>query len=157
MRSSSASASAKTVTARLPLLRSLGLALVLGMAASFTAHLHAKLATGPSSASEAGSPVLDRLQADLEAQRRALQDLQARTRAQVEARKAAVDLLEKQVRSLQADLDARRQADERATAEERARLSAASDAVSAAQGRVEQERQRLVAAAAERSRLAEQA
>jgi formylglycine-generating enzyme required for sulfatase activity len=100
---------------------------------------------------------VDRLRSDVEAQRKALQDLQARTRAQAEARRAALELLDKQVRALQADLDNRRRADERESAQERAQLDAANEAFAAAQTRVEQAQQRLAAAAAERARLAEQA
>jgi formylglycine-generating enzyme required for sulfatase activity len=126
-------------------------ALLVGSALAWAPCLHAQTASPQSPVpAVVGSPAIDRLQADLDAQRKALQDLEARTRAQAEVRKAALS-------ALQSELDARRQADERATAEERTRLSAASAAVSAAQGRVEQERQRLAAVEAERARLAEQA
>jgi Skp family chaperone for outer membrane proteins len=118
-----------------------GVLLVVAAAGSLPLSSHAQAAAAsalPSSVIATGTIEVDRLRSDVEAQRKALQDLQARTRAQAEARRAALELLDKQVRALQADLDNRRRADERESAQERAQLGAASDALAAAQTRVEQ-------------------
>jgi formylglycine-generating enzyme required for sulfatase activity len=137
-----------------------GVLLVVAAAGSLPLSSHAQAAAAlalPSSVVATGTVEVDRLRSEVEAQRKALQDLQARTRAQAEARRAALELLDKQVRALQADLDSRRRADERESAQERAQVGAVNEALVAAQARVDQAQQRLAAAAAERARLAEQA
>jgi formylglycine-generating enzyme required for sulfatase activity len=95
---------------------------------------------------------LERLLLDVEAQRKALQDIQSRVRRQADGRKAALADLQARLRDVQAELDAGAQADQRAIAEEARQVSAAAVAAEAAQARVAQERQRLAAEAAERQR-----
>jgi formylglycine-generating enzyme required for sulfatase activity len=122
----------------------LALALVLGL--------------GPAAAQAQAGPeaALPTLEAELEAGRRSLQQLEIRLKAEAEARRAELATLEAQQRRLQDDIAARRQAEERLGAEAAARIAAARRGVQQAEEQVARARQRA-AEAAERQRREEEA
>jgi len=120
--------------------------------------LAALLGLGPAAAQAQAGPeaALPTLEAELEAGRRSLQQLEIRLKAEAEARRAELATLEAQQRRLQDDIAARRQAEERLGAEAAARIAAARRGVQQAEEQVARARQRA-AEAAERQRREEEA